>query len=136
SIAVLFTWGTIFVCQLRLRSLVKRGVLDPSPFPMPGSPYTSIIGLVFLVFVVVAMSISGWQASPYLSHKTTFVVVVFGIPILAVLLEAGWRVVRPAVVANTNDRLKAVWSNDGPTYGDDVDPDDLDPAKQSGGGVI
>jgi L-asparagine permease len=65
SIAVLFTWGTIFVCQLRLRSLVKRGVLDPSPFPMPGSPYTSIIGLVFLVFVVVAMSISGWQASPY-----------------------------------------------------------------------
>lgn len=136
SIAVLYTWGTIFACQMRLRSLVKRGVLEPSPFQMPGSPYTSIIGLTFLVFVIVAMAISGWQSSPYLSHKTTFLAVVPGIPILAVLLAIGWRVVKPAVVANTDNRLKAVWSNDGPTYGDDVNPDDLDPAKQPGGGVV
>jgi L-asparagine permease len=136
AIGVLFTWGTIFLCQLRLRALVKRGVLDPSPFKMPGSPYTSIIGLIFLGAVVVGMAISGWQASPYLSHKVNFLVVVFGIPILALVLAIGWKVVKPAVIANTNDRLKAVWSNDGPTYGDDVDPDDLDPAKQSGGGVI
>ena len=136
AIGVIFTWGTIFVCQLRLRSLVNRGVLKASPFQMPGSPYTSYIGLAFLAFVVVGMAISGWQASPYLSHKVTFLVVVFGIPILVVVLAIGWRVVKPAVVANTNNRLKAVWSNDGPTYGDDVEPDDLDPAKQSGGGVV
>ncbi|HEY9415731.1 MAG TPA: amino acid permease [Pseudonocardia sp.] len=136
AIGVIFTWGTIFVCQLRLRALVKRGVLQPSPFQMPGSPYTSIVGLVFLAFVIVGMGISGWQASPYLSHKTNFLVVAFGIPILAVLLWIGWIIVKPAVVANTNNRLKAVWSNDGPTYGDDVNPDDLDPAKQPGGGVV
>lgn len=136
AIGVIFTWGTIFLCQLRLRSLVKRGVLQPSPFQMPGSPYTSYIGLAFLAFVIVGMGISGWQSSPYLSHKTNFLVVAFGIPILAVLLTIGWKVVRPAVVANTNNRLKAVWSNNGPTYGDDVDPDDLDPAKQSSGGVV
>jgi L-asparagine permease len=127
AIGVLFTWGTIFLCQLRLRSLVNRGVIPASPFQMPGHPYTSIIGLVFLVLVLVGLAVSGWQSSPYFFHKTTFLVVVFGIPILALALEIGWRVVKPKVVANTGDRLKAVWSNDGPTYGRDVSVDDLEP---------
>src|SRR3954454_10751127 len=65
AIGVLFTWSTIFLCQLRLRRLVDRGVIPASPFQMPGSPYTSIIGLVFLVLVVIGMAISGWQSSPY-----------------------------------------------------------------------
>jgi L-asparagine permease len=134
AIGVVFTWATIFLCQLRLRSLVKRGVVPASPFPMPGHPYTSIGGLVFLCLVVVGLAISGWESSPYLSHKISFLVVVFGIPILTLALALGWRLVRPAVVANTNGRLKAVWSNDGPTYGPGVDPDDLDPAKPTGEG--
>ena len=114
AIGVLFTWATIFLCQLKLRRLTDRGVIPPSTFPMPGHPWTSIIGLVFLGLVVVGMAISGWQASPYLSHKVTFLVVVFGIPILAVALAIGWRLVKPAVIENTGDRLKAVWSDDGP----------------------
>ena len=117
AIGIIFTWGTIFVCQLRLRQLVNRGVVPKSPFQMPGNPYTSIIGLVFLVLVLIGMAISGWQSSPYLSHKTNFLVVVFGIPIIAIVLAIGWKMAKPAVVANTNNRLKAVWSNDGPTYG-------------------
>jgi L-asparagine permease len=133
AIGVIFTWATIFICQLRLRSLVHRGVLPASPFPMPGSPYTSIIGLVFLGLVVVGMAVSGWQSSPYFDHKVTFLVVVFGIPILAVLLAVGWKLVEPAVIANTNGRIKAVWSNDGPTYGSGTDADDLDPTKPADG---
>jgi L-asparagine permease len=129
AIGVLFTWSTIFLCQLKLRRLSDRGVVPPSPFQMPGSPWTSYIGLAFLGLVVVGMAISGWQASPYLSHKVNFLVVVFGIPILAGVLALGWRLVRPAVVANTGDRLQAVWSDDGPTYGSDVSPDDLDVAE-------
>jgi L-asparagine permease len=117
SIAIVFTWATIFLCQLRLRKLVDRGVIPPSPFPMPGSPYTSIIGLVFLVFVIVGMAISGWQASPYLLHKTDFVVVVFGIPVLAILLAIGWKIAKPAVIANTGGRIESVWADDGPRYG-------------------
>jgi L-asparagine permease len=127
AIGVLFTWGTIFLCQLRLRSLVNRGVIPASPFQMPGHPYTSIIGLVFLFLVLIGLAVSGWQSSPYFLHKTTFLVVVFGIPVLALVLEIGWRVVKPKVVANTGNRLKAVWSDDGPTYGRDVRPDDLEP---------
>ena len=130
ALGVVFTWGTIFLCQLRLRKLVNRGVIEASPFQAPGSPWTSYIGLVFLALVIVGMGVSGWQASPYFWHKTTFLVVVLGIPFLAVVLTIGWLVVKPKVVANTGNRLKAVWSDDGPTYGDDVDPDDLDVAQQ------
>jgi L-asparagine permease len=144
SIAIVFTWATIFLCQLRLRSLVNKGVIPASPFPMPGHPYTSIIGLVFLVLVVVGMAISGWQSSPYFGHKINFLVVVFGIPILTVVLALGWKLVKPSVVANTNGRIKAVWSDTGPTYGphhpdDNADhkpgnPDhNADPAKPADG---
>ncbi len=38
AIGVLFTWSTIFFCQLRLRQLSNKGVIPPSPFQMPGHP--------------------------------------------------------------------------------------------------
>jgi len=130
SVMILWTWGTIFLCQIRLRKLSDRGVVPASPFQAPGSPYTSYIGLVFLVLVLVGLAIEGWQASPEFLHKTDFLVVVFGIPVLAILLAIGWRIVKPKVAENTNGRLKAVWSLDGPTYGSDVRPQDLDTAEK------
>jgi len=129
ALGVLFTWGTIFLCQLKLRSLVRRGVIPASPFQMPGHPWTSIVGLVFLVLVMIGLAIGGWQSSPYFWKKTDFLVVVLGIPLIAILLQIGWMFIKPKVVANTGDRLKAVWSNDGPTYGPRVGADDLDPAE-------
>jgi L-asparagine permease len=133
AIGVVFTWATIFLSQLRLRRLTDRGVIPPSPFPMPGHPYTSIAGLVFLGLVVVGMAISGWQSSPYLSHKVTFLVVVFGIPIIAAVLAIGWKLVRPAVVANTGNKIESVWTDDGPRYGAAVGADDLDIAEHDAG---
>jgi L-asparagine permease len=127
SIGVVFTWGTIFACQLRLRKLVNLGVIPKSKFQAPGHPWTSIIGLAFLALVIVGIAVSGWQASPYFWHKTGFIVVVFGIPVLVACLTIGWLAVRKEVMANTNGRIKAVWSDTGPTYGADVTPDDLDP---------
>jgi L-asparagine permease len=135
AIGVIFTWGTIFASQLRLRHLSNRGVVPPSPFRMPGYPYTSWAGLVFLALVLVGIAISGWQASPYFSHKVNFLVIVFGIPILAVVLAIGWRAVKPAVVENTGNRLESVWTDDGPRYGD-VSPDDLDVAEHDPSGGI
>src|SRR6476661_4428262 len=133
AIGVVFTWGTIFLSQLRFRQLVNRGVLPASKFPAPGYPWTSYAGLAFLVFVLVGMCISGWQSSPYFWHKTTFIVVVIGIPVLVVLLIIGWFVVRRGVLAHTGGRIKAVWSDTGPTYGDDVKPEDLDVEDKEGG---
>ncbi|GAB3588473.1 amino acid permease [Calidifontibacter terrae] len=117
SVGVLFTWGTIFVCQLRLRRLSNKGVIPASSFQMPGSPWTSYIGIVFLVLVLFGMAISGWQSSPYFWQKTDFIVVVIGIPILAVVLQLGWMAVRPAVLRNTDGQIRSVWSDTGPRYG-------------------
>jgi L-asparagine permease len=116
ALGVVFTWGTIFLCQLRLRMLSNRGVIPPSPFQMPGHPYTSIIGLIFLFSIIVGLAITGWQSSPHFWEKTTFLVVVFGVPVIALILALGWLVVRPKVEENTGGRTKAVWSKDGPTY--------------------
>jgi L-asparagine permease len=128
AIGVLFTWGTIFACQLRLRQLVNKGVIPASKFQAPGYPWTSLIGLAFLLFVLVGMTISGWQSSADFWHKTNFIVIVFGIPLIAGLLAIGWLFVKPRVVANTGGRIEAVWSDDGPRY-PGVVPDDLDPAE-------
>jgi L-asparagine permease len=116
AIGVLFTWATIFLCQLRLRSLVDKGVIPKSPFQMPGYPYTSYIGLAFLGLVVVGMAVSGWQSNPYFWHKTDFLVVVIGIPILALVLAMGWRLVKPRVVENTHGMIDSVWTDTGPRY--------------------
>ena len=77
--------------------------------------------------VLIGLAISGWQASPYLLHKTSFLVVVFGIPVLAAILAIAWRAVKPKVVANTGNKIESLWTLDGPRYSD-VTPDDLDPA--------
>ncbi|MBN9156002.1 amino acid permease [Microbacterium sp.] len=116
SIAVVFTWGTIFVCQLRLRRLSDRGVLPASTFRAPGTPWTSYLGLAFLVFVIVGMAISGWQASPYFWHKTGFVVVVVGIPVLVVIFEIGWLIVKGRVSAHTDGRMLSKWTDTGLRY--------------------
>jgi L-asparagine permease len=130
ALGVLFTWATIFICQLRLRKLVNLGIIPKSPFQAPGYPWTSYVGLAFLVLVVIGLAVQGWQHSPYFWKKTDFLVVVFGIPLIAVVLQLGWLVVRPKVVANTGDRLKAVWSDTGPTYGTrliDLEDEPIDP---------
>jgi L-asparagine permease len=83
---------------------------------MPGYPYTSTVGLAFLLLVVVGMTISGWQSSPYFWHKTDFLVVVIGIPVIALALTIGWVLAKPQIAACLNGRLEPVWSADGPTY--------------------
>jgi L-asparagine permease len=98
---------------------------------MPGHPYTSIIGLIFLALVLVGMAVSGWQSSPYFGHKVNFLVVVFGIPVIAIVLAIGWKFAKPGVIANTGNRLKPVWSDDGPTYGP-VTAGEPDPSKAAG----
>ena len=110
----MFTWGTIFACQLRLRSYGPR-CLPASPFRIPGHP-GQLFGLAFLVFVLVGMCVSGWQASPYFWHKTNFLVVVLGIPALIVVFELGWLIVKRRVAAHTGGRILSKWTDAGLRY--------------------
>ncbi len=88
SLGIVFTWGTIFACQLKLRSLVNKGIIPRGKFQAPGHPYTSVFGLVFLVAVIVALAISGWLDKS--GGRVDFYVVVVGIPVIAALLTMGW----------------------------------------------
>jgi len=78
----------------------------------------------------VGLAVSGWQSSPYFGHKVTFLVVVFGIPILAVLLGLGWKLVEPAFGQHQRPDQGGVVERR-PTYGPGVDPDALRTAKST-----
>lgn len=110
AVGVVFTWSTIFLCQLRLRQLVNRGVIPPGKFQAPGYPWTSLFGLAFLIFVIVAMAIDGWISNPDYSDKTDFWVVVGGIPIIFAAITVGWFFVRDKVSENTNGQLQSIWA--------------------------
>lgn len=115
AIGILFAWATIFLGQLRFRKLVNLGILQESPFPMPGYPYTGYAGLAFLMLVVIGMGISGWQSSPSFWHKTDFIVVVIGIPVFFLILGIGWVLAKPGVLKVTGGNLQPAWSANDPT---------------------
>ena len=106
SLGIVFTWGTIFACQIRLRQLVNRGVIPKSPFQAPGYPYTSIIGLLFLVAVIIGLAISGWLSD----DKIDFYVVVVGIPVIATVIIGGWYLIRGNVSNHTGGKLGPAWT--------------------------
>lgn len=90
SIGVIFTWGSIFACQLMLRR--KKGRV--SSLPMPGSPFTSWAGIIALAIITVLISFDS------MSDPTTGEVFHLGlytvacIPVIALALWIGWRRVR------------------------------------------
>ncbi|MHA7177897.1 amino acid permease [Arthrobacter sp. Sr24] len=89
SIGVIFTWGSIFACQIMLRR--KRGKV--SSLPMPGSPWTSWIGLGALLIITVLIGFDTMtkpDGSEYLLGLWTLCT----IPVLAVALWFGWQFVK------------------------------------------
>ena len=89
SIGVIFTWGSIFGCQIMLRK--KKG--EVSSLPMPGSPWTSWAGLVALLIITVLIGFDTTKGSDgsvfYLGAWTLATV-----PLFALLLWLGWLKVR------------------------------------------
>ncbi|WP_354212974.1 amino acid permease [Arthrobacter sp. UYCu511] len=89
SIGVIFTWGSIFACQIMLRR--KKGKV--SSLPMPGAPWTSWIGLVALMVITVLIgfdTMSNPDESQYLLGLWTLCTV----PVLALVLWFGWQFVK------------------------------------------
>ncbi|GAB3126047.1 amino acid permease [Tsukamurella serpentis] len=116
SIAVVAVWVTIFACHIRYRQLSDKGVVGRSPFRAPLAPWMSYVGIAFLILVLVGLAYTGWASSDVFWEKTNFIVVVFGIPLFAVLMAIGWMIAKPRVIARTGDRLGSTWTDDGPRY--------------------
>lgn len=55
ALAILCTWGTIVLCQLKLYRLSQKGLMQRPSFRMLGAPWTSYLTLAFLGGVLVLM---------------------------------------------------------------------------------
>ena len=89
SIGVIFTWGSIFASQIMLRK--KKGKI--SSLPMPGSPWTSWVGLVALFIITVLIGFDTMTApdgSVFMLGLWTLCT----IPFFAVVLWLGWQFVK------------------------------------------
>ena len=87
ALGIIASWAFIVVCQMRLRKAIKEGKAAKVSFRMPGAPFTSWLTLLFLFSVLVLM------AFDYPNGTYT----IGSIPLLAVLLVAGWFGVRKRV---------------------------------------
>ncbi|SMO40727.1 amino acid permease [Paracoccus laeviglucosivorans] len=56
ALGLIFAWATIVLCQLKLWSLSRQGVIQRPDFRMFGAPFTGIATLAFLLGVVVLMA--------------------------------------------------------------------------------
>ena len=52
SVGIVVTWATIMLCQMRLKKLADRGLLERPSFRLFGAPYTNWVTLVFLAGVL------------------------------------------------------------------------------------
>lgn len=89
SIGVIFTWSTIFACQIMLRK--KKGRV--SSLPMPGAPWTSWAGLVSLLIITILIGFDTMTSDTgevFLLGLWTLAT----IPFFALILWISWRRVR------------------------------------------
>ncbi|GAA5025143.1 amino acid permease [Streptomyces siamensis] len=87
SLGVISTWVIIMICHLMFVRRAKEGLVARPSFRLPGSPFTEIVTVVFLVAVLGLM----WN-DPEVGRKTLLL-----IPVIGALLVGGWFAVRRRV---------------------------------------
>ncbi|PZE75024.1 amino acid permease [Curtobacterium sp. MCBD17_019] len=88
ALGIVTAWGTIMLCQMRLRVWAKQGLAKEPTFRLPGAPVTSWLTLAFLVSVLVLMAID-WPIG-----TLTIASLVVIIPLLVV----GWFLQRDRIL--------------------------------------
>ncbi|MGQ7350003.1 amino acid permease [Quadrisphaera oryzae] len=94
ALGIVTAWGTIVICQLKLFSLSKQGVVERPHFRMMGAPYTGYATLAFLAVVLVLIGFD------YPIGTYTLATLVLIVPALIV----GWFAVRRRVLAVAAER--------------------------------
>ncbi|SDQ74504.1 L-asparagine permease [Curtobacterium sp. UNCCL20] len=88
SLGIITAWGTIILCQMRLRQWAKQGLAKEPTFRLPGAPVTAWLTLAFLASVIVLMAID------YPVGTYTIASLVIVIPLLIV----GWFLQRDRIL--------------------------------------
>ncbi|RFU37515.1 amino acid permease [Actinomadura logoneensis] len=88
AIGILGTWTMIMVSHLLFVRRCERGELERPSYRLPGSPYTEILTLLFLLAVVVLM----WFDHDGEGHRT-----ILALPAILAALVVGWFCVRRRV---------------------------------------
>src|SRR6478752_2042613 len=109
SLGIIAAWGTIVLCQIRLKQWADKGLLKRPSFRMIGAPFTSYLTLAFLVGVLVLIAFD-------------YPVGTFTIGSLVIIVPAlvgGWFLCRGRITAIAEQRAA----------GTDPDPDPLPTTK-------
>ena len=86
ALGIISTWAMIMACQIQLWRWEQKGILTRPKFQLPGTPYTSVLTLIFLAVVTVLMCIDNiWN--------------LWAIIALVPMLIGGWYAVRGKVLA-------------------------------------
>ncbi|MGA5353956.1 amino acid permease [Streptomyces thermodiastaticus] len=88
SLGIVSTWVIIMICHMIFVRRARAGLVTRPHFRLPGSPFTEIVTIAFLLACVGLM----WN-DPEVGRKTVML-----IPLIAVLLVAGWFGVRRRVL--------------------------------------
>ncbi|AUG78326.1 L-asparagine permease [Kitasatospora sp. MMS16-BH015] len=95
AIGILSTWGMIMICHLLFWRKTQAGELSRPSYRLPGSPWTEIVTLGFLLSVFVLMYADGGAG------RTT----VLCVPLIAAALVAGWYGVRGRVARAKSSKV-------------------------------
>ena len=102
TVAGIWTWSVILVCQLRYRTAYRAGRLPAPTFRAPGAPWASWFALAFLALVTVLI---GFDRDARVS--------LYVLPFWALLLTVGYVVLKrrnPAAVAEHGEQQATVLS--------------------------
>ncbi|MFE1294257.1 amino acid permease [Streptomyces sp. NPDC058733] len=95
SLGIISTWVIIMICHLVFVRRAKAGLVTRPHFRLPGSPVTEIATVAFLLACLGMM----WN-DPEVGRKTLLL-----LPVIALMLIAGWYGVRRRVAQNTESEL-------------------------------
>jgi L-asparagine permease len=91
GLGTIAVWSSFLVANIRMRAMAARGELEPPPFRMPFAPWSNYLTLAFLLMVVVLLGFAEDFA-----QRVSF----YSIPVVAIGLFIGWRIVRKRTPEN------------------------------------
>ncbi|MET9777995.1 amino acid permease [Streptomyces sp. NPDC006367] len=98
SLGIISTWVIIMICHLIFVRRARAGLVTRPHFRLPGSPVTEIATIAFLVAVLCMMG-----NDPEIGRWTLLL-----IPVIALMLVAGWFGVRRQVARNAEQELSGL----------------------------